>query len=613
MVKVVDEATAPEGRESQATKLVRLFLNQQPEPLLFHDERQVPYARLQASPARILRLGTKESKTMLGGLLWDAEEKAPGSEAVASAMNVLHHRALKGPTLPLHNRLAWHEGAIWMDLTDEGWRAVKISSKGWTIESRPPTLFRRYAQQLPVAEPLRGGDPWKLLSYFSVREEDRLLLMVYVASLFVPDFPHPVLDIHGAQGATKTTLMVLLKELLDPSAVGVCSLPRSERELVQILDHSYLPYFDNVSSLPDWMSDAFCRAITGMGFSKRQLYTDDEDVVYWLMRPVGINGINVAAQRPDLLDRSLLIGLDQMPDDRRRKIVDIKAEFSRDAPSILGGFLDTLVKALNLPEPKLQRVSRMADFESWGYRLAQALGKTGEEFIAAYAENIRGQAEEAVRADIVAEVFVGFLDSQSDQRWQGTSTELLGLLREKAEALHVSTRQRAWPKSSNALSRRLHVLRDPLRRIGYAVDFIRDADEKRTRLISVALEAGKASQLPSKPSISSRLSTIGRTADDVDDGDNSCGTFPSVQEPRQETQPLHERNERGLAKASLHDARQAAIDFLSDYRNLDADGWAPLDKFTEAVGGPDMVQLMLRDGLIMTDPSAFNKVRLLRR
>ena len=58
---------------------------------------------------------------------------------------------------------------------------------------------------------------------------------------------------------------------------------------------------------------------------------------------------------------------------------------------------------------------------------------------------------------------------------------------------------------------------------------------------------------------------------------------------------------------------QAGIDWLSKPENLDSEGWAPLDKLTQVVGGPETVQLMLRDGLIISHPSAINKVRLVRR
>lgn len=275
--------------QSQAKKLVSLLLRQ--NPLLFHDERKTPYIRLQSSSSQNLRLRSTEFRVMLAGLLWKEEEKVPGSEALASALNVLHHYSLIGPMVNLHNRLAWHEGALWLDLSDGACRAVKITKESWTIE-KPPILFRRYVQQLPIQEPTRGGDPWKLLNYLNVCEGDRLISMSYIGTLFIPDIPHAASMLHGPQGSTKTTLFMILRELLDPSAVDVLTLPRDERELIQVLDHNYLAYFDNVGSLPDWASDALCRATTGTGFSKRQLYTDDEDVIYRFIRPVGVNGIN---------------------------------------------------------------------------------------------------------------------------------------------------------------------------------------------------------------------------------------------------------------------------------------------------------------------------------
>lgn len=503
--------------DSQASKLVDLFLNKR--PLLFHDERQVPYARLRSSPSQTLRLRTMEMRAKLAGLLWEAERKVPGSEALSSASNVLQYLALKGPMHSLSNRLAWHDGDIWLDLTDETWQAICITKAGWMIESDPPTLFRRYPSQLPLQEPVHGGDPWKLLSYVNVKQTDQLLFMVYIGTLLIPDIPHAVLINHGPQGSTKTTLQTLVKDLIDPSAVGVGTLPRDERELIQALDHAYLNYFDNVSWLNDWVSDALCRATTGAGFSKRQLYTDDEDVIYRLQRPIGMNGINVAAQRPDLLDRSLLIELESVPEEKRRQLREVQMKFEEDRPNILGGFLDTIVKALNLPEPILDRTHRMADFLSWGYRIAEALGRSGQEFLRAYEENIRDSADEAVRADVVAEILLQFLGAK-DQRWEGTATTLLGELRSKADELHISTRQKSWPKGPNALTHRLHLLKDPLLKMGYDVQFTRGQE----RLISVNFESGKVPKTLSGPSTSSNQSQI---TDGIDDGDDNSETFPA--------------------------------------------------------------------------------------
>jgi len=72
-------------------------------------------------------------------------------------------------------------------------------------------------------------------------------------------------------------------------------------------------------------------------------------------------------------------------------------------------------------------------------------------------------------------------------------------------------------------------------------------------------------------------------------------------------------NNRGKNSGVYSERRQAGIDWLSDPKNLDPDGWAPLDKFTEVVSGPETVQHMLREGLIELHPTELNKVRLVRR
>jgi len=454
------------GARGQAAELIRLALEAGPE--LFHDQRRAPYVKWRSSPPRILALHCSEIKAKLAGLLWDKRQTVPGSEALNSALNVLEHKALNGSRVKLHTRICWDKDAIWLDLADEEGRAVKITSRGWSIEE-PPTLFRRYGHQQPIIIPTPGGDPWRLMNHANVSKADQLLVMTQVGCLFIPEYPHPVWNHYGSQGSAKSTLHKMVKTMIDPSVVGLLTMPRDERELVQLLDHHYLCAFDNVTHLPGWAADAFCRATTGLGFSKRQLYTDDSDIIYQLMRPVGLNGINITARTPDLLDRSLLTEAPTIPDEKKLPESETWSRFNADLPSILGGFLDAAVKALQMPEPRLERNYRMADFVSWGFRMAQALAGKGEDFIASYANNVRAIAKEAVDADILGEPILTLLKENSD--WDGAASQLLDDLRNRAEQLKISTRQKAWPKTADALGRRLRRLKEPLRHIGVSTEF----------------------------------------------------------------------------------------------------------------------------------------------
>src|SRR5262245_40701679 len=83
----------------------------------------------------------------------------------------------------------------------------------------------------------------------------------------------------------------LLKALIDPNTAPVRSLSREERELMIAANNGYLLAFDNVSGLPIWLSDALCRLASGGGFAVRQLYSDDDEVLFQAARPILLNGI----------------------------------------------------------------------------------------------------------------------------------------------------------------------------------------------------------------------------------------------------------------------------------------------------------------------------------
>ena len=125
----------------------------------------------------------------------------------------------------------------------------------------------------------------KFVDLLNVKDDDnKLLLKCYIISLFIPSIAKPILMLHGEQGSAKTTLQELIKMLVDPSIVKTLTFPRDINELIQQLSHNYIAYYDNVSVIKEQISDALCRAVTGSGFSKRQLYTDDDDIIYYFLK-----------------------------------------------------------------------------------------------------------------------------------------------------------------------------------------------------------------------------------------------------------------------------------------------------------------------------------------
>lgn len=477
-------ATRTEGRESQADSLVKLALAN--AKVLFHDDRGVPYIQLHKSDVSITcRLRSREIKSWLAGLLWKTYEKAPNQEALGSAINVLDAQCQEGPLHKLYNRIApGQNGSIWIDMADEKCRAIHITREGWQIVDNPPILFRRYSHQKPIPEPVKGGDVHQILQFANIKDEgDKLLYTATAITYLVPGIPHVILILFGPQGSGKTWALRVLRALVDPSQLDLLNLPRRPRELVQNMDHNWCSFYDNVGRVPEWCSNVFCRAVTGMGVSKRALYTDDDDVIYNFHRCIGLTDINIAAERGDMLQRALLLGLHAIPKKQRKTEKEMKIAFEKAHPRILGAMLDVLVKAIQMyPSLKLEGLHRMADYVVWGCAITEALGIDKKEFLEAYEQNVIQQNLEMVRASPISDALIKLME-ENPLGWEGTASQLYAALEEKAKELKISTRQKAWPKKPHILSRRLNELAPSLPAVGYEIN---RGYKGKTRLILIS-------------------------------------------------------------------------------------------------------------------------------
>ncbi len=438
--------------------------------VLFHDQHNEPHAAFENDGRQhILKVTTTPFRRWLAYQLYKAERKMPGDEKMRKYLRVFEGRAcFEGDLMPLQVRVAWHNNAIYYDLGD--WRAVRITTDGWEIVEEPPILFRCFPHQTPQVEPQRGGVLEEFDRFINVTSPARqLLIHIYIITALVPELPHPILVSYGDQGSGKSLLFRLLKKLIDPSLLETTSPPNNLREFVQLASHHLVIYLDNLTSLPDWLSDAFSRLSTGESLSKRMLYTDDDDVVYALRRLAGINGINLVVSKPDILDRCLIFSLERIPEGRRKPERKIWAEFEEARPRLVGAIFDALSGAMReFANIKLEYLSRMADFTEWGYAAARALGYGESAFLSAYKENLAEQNEAALESSPIAVAVRNFMQDRQD--WQGSPSELLKELGNITEKAGIDIRSRLWPKDARWLGRRLREVRPNLTQDGIAVD-----------------------------------------------------------------------------------------------------------------------------------------------
>lgn len=484
-----EPAASLAGSPSYADIMVRLAHEQKLE--LFLDQHGNPYAAMPGNRTTIVGVRSREFRRWLTGVFYTRTQKVPPSEALSAALGVLEGLAqFSGNHRSLSVRVASAEGAFWYDLGDG--RAVRTTAEGWQVIEKPPVLFRRFPHQKPQVEPQRGGSLESLLGFLPplANEHDILLLECNLVCGMIPDIPHPLVVPHGPQGSAKTTLHQMIKELLDPSQVRTFAPPRDVAELVQAASHHYVYFLDNLSHLPTWLADCLCRLVSGEGFSKRQLYTDDDDQVYAFRCVAGLNDRALALDRPDILDRSLLFPLERVPDAMRRDEGEFWAAFEKAKLSILGDMFDVLAGAMReYPGVKLQALPRMADFARWGCAVARALRRDASDFIEAYQDNVGRQNEGAVEESPMAQAILKFM-SETDE-WQGAAADLHSALTPVAEALRVE-RHPKWPKSADWVWRRILEVKPNLAAMG--VEAERGGRTANERLIQLHRGPGKTSK-----------------------------------------------------------------------------------------------------------------------
>jgi len=359
----------------------------------------------------------------IANLMWEADRTAPKRDHINAAIAVLSAKALSGEAVPLYNRIAPDgSGGLWIDMTNEKWEAIHVTSDGWEITA-PPIIFRRYAHQTPLCYPADAGDVSLLFKYVNIgcaenitqHVDEQLLYLVALITSYIPEIPHVGVCIYGGAGHVKTGTQIRTRKLIDPSSTIYNQLPGSNKyvSLIQVITQHYWSVWDNMSDIDGDISDVFCRAITGAAFQLRKLFTDDETFLRAFKRCVNMNGINIPSDRPDLLDRLIVFEAPYVPEQSRKSDTELDFAFEFDAPYILRGILDILVKALQVfPSIELKQLPRMADFTLWGCAVSEALGLDKKYFLNAYKTNILNTKGDAVKGRIVGQLLLDILEEK---------------------------------------------------------------------------------------------------------------------------------------------------------------------------------------------------------
>jgi hypothetical protein len=419
-----DDGDGPGPRgPSQATRLVNLATRMYDFGVTrsgdaFAVPRQGGYV------ARMLRGGRPALRPELANAMFTAEGTAPNGSAMTDAMAVLEGQAQQADPVELALRTARDANGLLLDLGDVTGRTVMVTPDGWEIIDRSPVLFRRTAATLPLPQPVDGCDlDDTLFAILNIGKENRPLMKAVLVHYLWPDIGHVIARLTGRDGTAKTWATRILRSLIDPSAAPTRAMPKDETDWIIAVNAALIAAIDNVSAIPDWLSDAMCRASTGEGLMRRKLYSDQDVSILSARRIVILNGIDATIRRADFARRIADFELEQIK--KIKSDSEVSAEWEKVHPYALGALLDLAVSALQrLPGVALagpEESLTMGDFA----RIAKAVSEPG---LKLYISRLGTAAADVMEADPFARALIRFIGSQPEGRWSGLASELVAAI-----------------------------------------------------------------------------------------------------------------------------------------------------------------------------------------
>lgn len=493
----IDKATSPpndgdeNGGDSIASELITLVMSQ--GELFFDDDADCSFFHGDISDlSTTLSLNSKSFMDWISYTYYMSTKGDNDTGKCASELSIKQAKfALSG--IAKHEgekervfiRIADSSGGHYIFIGDDQLRAIEVLPTGWRILDRYPVKFWKPANMKALPLPQEGGDISRLWNYVNVIEHDRLLVLGWLLECYRAETPNPVLFLTGGQGCAKSSSQNRLRELVDNNAVNLRSAPKAVEDIFVGAGCNWLVSFENMSNLTAQMQDALCVLATGGGFAARQLYTNSEESVISVKRPVILNGISHVISAQDLTDRSIQVELQRID---YIEETAINAAWEIDAPLIMGGLMDLFVKTLaQLPKVKLDKPPRMADFTRLGEAMTQSLGHSHGYFTAIYSTNRAESVSTALESspaatairDMVAD-YQGF----SKVVFTGTMKDLLNHLEKyKHDAL-------SWPRSPKGLGDILRRQEPALKMLG--ITLVKSKSENNSTLIKIVKDSGLA-------------------------------------------------------------------------------------------------------------------------
>jgi hypothetical protein len=429
---------------------------------LFHDLNKDVFAT-DRQTGEVRNLTSRQFRDCLLAGFYTETGKAPRDQSIREALGTLAGLGrFHGEQRDVHLRFAGAAGDYWLDLAIPGNScAVHLRPGHWEVVERAPVAFVRPESMQPLPVPLPGGGLDALWQVANIPTGCRLLVLAWLVECLRPDTPFPVLELLGEQGSAKSTTQTALRRLIDPNACDLRSAPKSVEDVFVSAGAAALVSLENVSHLPAPMQDALCVLATGGGFARRKLYSDTEESVIQVKRPIVLNGISAAVTAQDLVDRAITVETPVIVE--RREVTGLWQQYEESRAMLLGAVLDLAAKALAiLPDMRLPADDRprLVEFALLGMAVAKAAGQRPEDFLAEFGASRQESLARTIDASPVAAAVVDLIEARPQGMTAPAKEILLSLEQYRPNGCD------SWPKSPKGLGDALRRAAPALRQLG---------------------------------------------------------------------------------------------------------------------------------------------------
>jgi len=442
-IKLVDDE---DKKKSQATIIIEIGQ----EGFLFHDCNNEAYSEVKLGNIKATyKVRSRDYREFLSHSLYELTEKGANNNAITDAIATLEAAAkFNGQHFVIAVRTHFTGKDVFIDMGCSERKIIQINESGYFYTHTAPIRFIRKNGMSGLAIPKDGGNISLLTKYINVSLDNLPLIYGWIFCAIAGIKPYPILILQGEQGTGKSTTCKVIRSLVDPSAVQLRSPPKDTRDLLVSAANTHCVALDNLSGISAEMSDCLCRLSTGGGHDVRALFTDNEQYLIELHKPIMCNGIDDIAARPDLAERSLIINLPTITNKNRKSEAQFWEEFKKDEPLIMGSIFKGVSSGLKHHKNiVLKEKPRMADAAQWVTACERDLGLEGE-FMEAHKENQLHAIELGIEASPVGMTLMTFMTDRT--QWIGKPTELFEILTDMAGSR--LTRANSWPQSVKGLA-----------------------------------------------------------------------------------------------------------------------------------------------------------------